>query len=164
MERIRIHHFFDIIRDHGKGKLLKPHPYGHAYHTVGNRLISGEIDQIRLVIENDDICCDCSKLVSGHCIDTIHHRADFTSKEKFNDYLDSRIMKTLGLEGGQIISIEALLDLTCIYLDHIEDLYEGNDPEHTRTRAVNVTRGTHLMKAIISGNLSQYTTEENENG
>ena len=154
MERIRVHHFFDIIRDYGKGKVLSPHPYGHSYHTVGNRLISGKINEVRLFVENDDVCCSCSKLISGHCVDTIHHRVDFTSKERFNDYLDSRIMTTLGLEQGEIISIDTLLDLSCLYLEHIEELYEGNDPEHTRTRALNVKRGITLMKTTGARNSS----------
>lgn len=146
MERIRIHHFFDIIRDHGKGKALSPHPYGHSYHMVAGRLLSGEIKQIRLVIENDAVCCNCSKLISGHCIDTIDHRTDFTSKEQFNDHLDARIMKTLGLEQGQIITTRELLDLSSLYLEQIEYLYEGNAPEHTRMRAIHVRRGIDLMK------------------
>ncbi|MGD1815774.1 MAG: DUF1284 domain-containing protein [Pleomorphochaeta sp.] len=147
MINIRIHHFFDIIRDYGSGKIIQPHPYGHSLHLISQKITSGEIKEMRLVIECDAICENCNKLFDNHCIDTISHRKDFKSKEQFNNYLDNRIMETLGLKKGQTITCAELINLSTLYLDNIDYIYLGNDTEHTKNRAANVKKGISLMKA-----------------
>lgn len=147
MNKIRIHHFFDIVRDYGNEKAMIPHPYGHSYHLVGKRIIAGEIKEMQLVVESDDICNNCNKLVCKHCIDTISHREDFKLKEQFNNYLDNRIMKTLGLKKGQIVTFTELIDTSHLYLDNIEDIYIGNDLDHTKIRASNVEKGINKIKS-----------------
>ncbi len=147
MINIRIHHFFDIIRDYGSGKIIQPHPYGHSLHLISQKITSSEIKEMRLVIECDAICENCNKLVDNHCIDTISHRKDFKLKELFNNYLDNRIMNALGLKKGQTITCAQLINLSDQYLDNIEYIYQGNDSEHTKIRAANVKKGINLMQS-----------------
>lgn len=146
MLHIRIHHFFDILRDYGSKKELKPHIYGHSYHVIGKRIYSNEVSEMTLIIENDDICRSCTKLSEGHCIDVISHRADFTSKEKFNNFLDARIMKAMNLKKNQIISFKDLLSISQLYINSIESIYRGNNPEHTKTRKRNVETGIEMKQ------------------
>ena len=150
MLNIRIHHFFDILRDYGSGKELAPHPYGHSYHITGKQIYNNEISEMKLIIENDVICSSCSKLSVGHCVDTIDHRRDFTSKEEFNNYLDARIMKTMNLQNNQIVSLKELLSLSYLYLDAIETIYKGNDPEHTLVRKGNVEKGIRMKQKELA--------------
>ena len=96
---------------------------------------------MKLIVDNDAVCCCCNKLSAGHCIDTIDHRTDFTSKEEFNNYLDAGIMKAMNLQENQIITLRELLSLSHLYLDNIETIYRGNDPEHTLARKGNVEKG-----------------------
>lgn len=46
---LRIHHFFDTIRDLGAGKDLQPHPYGHSLHKVAALIRKDPQIKIRLV-------------------------------------------------------------------------------------------------------------------
>ena len=119
MTELRIHHFFDIIRDYGAGKTLCEHDYRHSYHLIGNEIYANRIDSIRLIVKNDDICRNCIMLRDGSCIDTITHRTDFTSKESFNNHLDKRIMERLGYTEGQVVPVTELIKNSYKYLYYI---------------------------------------------
>ena len=141
MRELRIHHFFDIIRDYGAGNTLKPHVYGHSYHLIGNEIYNNDLAELKLIVNNDDICENCSRLDGDHCVDTIDHRTDFSSKEKFNDWIDSRIMAAMGYSDGQLVSVKDIILNADKYLDNIFEIYEGNDVEHTEMRKKNVRKG-----------------------
>ncbi len=143
MVELRIHHFFDIIRDYGIGKDLVEHPYGHSYHNVGNLIYENRVSKIRLVVKSDDICRNCKMLKFGKCVDTIQHRVDFNGKEEFNNHIDTRIMRCMGFKVGQIISIDEILIQSTKYLDSISDIYSGNDESNTMQRKNNVLGGIH---------------------
>ena len=146
MRELRIHHFFDIIRDYGAHKDLKPHDYGHSYHVIANEIYNQQLDQFRLVAGSDAVCEGCRYLDAGHCLDTVSHRRDFTSKEDFNNHLDRKIMKVLGYREGQIVKTARLIEEAGGYLDSITHIYDGNDPEHTEMRKRNVKAGIERMK------------------
>jgi len=141
MRELRIHHFFDIIRDYGSYKILKEHAYEHSYHIIGKEIYENRIREIRLVVKSDDICERCSYLSSGNCTDTIDHRSDFRYKADFNDYLDTKIMKCMGYENRQIIEVKKLIMNAEKYLDKIFELYEGNDIDNTKMRKKYVSIG-----------------------
>jgi hypothetical protein len=138
---LRIHHFFDIIRDYGSGKKIEEHPYGHSYHIIAKKLYENQLHIVKLVIENDDICEQCSKLQFNHCHDSINHRPDFSSKEIFNNYLDDRIMKCMGYESGQNVTVRKLINDSGKYLDKIDEIYSGNDLINTKLRKKNASIG-----------------------
>lgn len=138
---LRIHHFFDIIRDFGSGKEIAPHPYGHAYHTVAGKILENPDLEFNLVVCADDICNGCSHLVDGICDDVITHRNDFEGKEAFNNHLDQRIMSVCGFSEKRKYSPRLLLGWAQKYLDNIGFIYEGNDELHTKSRKENVAKG-----------------------
>jgi len=144
--QLRIHHVFDIIRDIGAGREFTPHPYGHSYHLLADRLRREGDLQIRLIIENDEICRGCTHLSGGQCTDTISHRTDFSMKQDFNDYLDRRILSCLGIDAGLVLPFRELLSLGGRYLDQIEEIYRGNDRDNTLRRAENVRRGLEQLR------------------
>ncbi|WP_321372698.1 hypothetical protein [uncultured Draconibacterium sp.] len=98
--KIRIHHFFDIIRDFGSGKEITPHPHGHSYHRIAKLIDNDATIEMELLIASDAICEGCSHLVNGICDDIITHRTDFSGKEDFNNHLDVRIMEVCGLKAN----------------------------------------------------------------
>lgn len=146
MINIRIHHFFDIIRDYGSKNTIKAHPYGHSLHLISKQITTRETTTFKLVIKSDAICKNCNKLDNNHCIDTISHRIDFKSKEQFNNHIDNKIMEILNLEKGQTITTDELINLSHLYLKNIESIYKGNDIEHTKNRSINVEKGIKRMK------------------
>lgn len=150
MQELRIHHFFDMLRDYGAKKEIRPHDYGHSYHLIAEKIYSNKLDKIKLVISNDDVCEDCSKSEDGHCIDTISHRTDFPLKEDFNNHIDHRIMEKMKLKENEIISFEELLEKAELYINEMEWIYEGNDPDHTEIRRENVIKGVLKTRSELN--------------
>jgi hypothetical protein len=74
---LRIHHFYDIIRDFGIGKEIVPHPYGHSYHKSAWHIRNNPNIKIKIVMSVDDTCDGCVHIVHQQCSDVIHHRSDF---------------------------------------------------------------------------------------
>jgi len=145
MRKVRIHHFFDIIRDYGSKTALNKHDYGHSYHIVGGEIFQNKLKSIQLIIENDDICINCEKLIDGLCIDKIDHRSDYLLKQDFNNHIDSQIMNYMNYFDGQIIEIRDILQDAEKYLSNIFQIYEGNDLDHTANRKKNVSNGVTLL-------------------
>ena len=141
---LRVHHFFDIIRDLGASVALRPHPYGHAVHTVAEMIRADAHLRVEIVVGCDAVCEGCCHCVDGHCDDVITHRADFASKEAFNDHIDRRIMAVCGLCEGDILTAMALCRRAGPYVENMEDVYEGNDAWHTAERKRNVVVGLNV--------------------
>jgi hypothetical protein len=141
---LRIHHFFDIIRDFGAGKEIKPHPHDHSLHKIAALIKKDPYVKFRLVIKCDAACRECIHMVNGHCEDIITYRKDFTSKEEFNNFIDKRIMGKYGLNMGDITTPILLIKKAQAYLDNIFFIYDGNDIENTKRRKKNVIRGIKL--------------------
>lgn len=102
--RIKPHHFLDIIRAFGGGqRTFEPHPYGHAVHTVAERILSDRAVMLELVLGIDDICMPCTNNQGGVCVDTIDvsYRPEApSSKEAWNRLIDRRLFERLGLKEG----------------------------------------------------------------
>lgn len=139
--KIRIHHFFDIIRDFGRNKNIKPHPHLHSYHTVAAKISVDANIEMELVVDADEVCSTCSHLINKKCDDIITHRNDFNGKEDFNNHLDKRIMKVCGLVSTEKYTPKTLSEFANKYIENIEFIYEGNDKEHTLQRKQNVIQG-----------------------
>ncbi len=147
MIKLRIHHFFDIIRDFGMGKDIKPHTYHHSYHKVAKMIWQHPETKVEIVVGTDQVCEGCIHLVGNSCNDIITHRKDFTLKEKFNNYLDFMIIKICEIDVSQKYTLRSLLQFSDKYLDNIEFIYEGNDAQHTAKRKENVLKGVKLYNA-----------------
>jgi len=141
MTTLRIHHFFDMIRDYGNDTVLEAHPFGHSYHIVGNDIFNNKIVRIKLTTENDDVCRNCVHLKGGKCRDVISHRSDFKNKEDFNTHIDNRIMKLMGYRDGQVLSVSDILSHADCYIANIFEIYDGNDTGHTELRKRSVEKG-----------------------
>lgn len=142
--KLRIHHFFDIVRDFGSGKTFSPHPYQHAYHLVAREIWANPHLPLDLVVSADAVCNGCIHLVDSSCDDVITHRTDFRSKEAFNNHLDHRIMKICGLQTSVCYTPEDLCRYAGKYIENMDYIYEGNDEAHTRERKNNVIKGLEL--------------------
>lgn len=139
--KIRIHHFFDIIRDFGSGKNITPHSSLHNYHEVAEQIRENPNIEFEIVVEPDAVCAGCIHLEKSICDDTISHRTDFTLKEEFNNYLDKRIIDVCEIRSSKKYSPKVLCEIADKYIDNIEFIYEGNDFEHTELRKQNIIRG-----------------------
>ncbi len=141
MMKIRIHHFFDMIRDFGIGKEILPHPNLHSYHRVAKIILDNPGTELELVIGADTVCQNCIHLKNGACTDSITHRTDFTGKEAFNNHLDQKIQEACQIDISQNYTPEKLLAFARQYLNQMEIIYEGNADWHTHQRKENVIKG-----------------------
>lgn len=141
--KLRVHHFFDIIRDFGSGKEISPHPYGHSYHIIAEKIRNNPYVPVQLVIGCDDVCEGCNHKSNNQCTDTISHRKDFASKEEFNNHIDNRIMEVCKLNLQSFYTPIQLCNYTKTYINHAGYIYDGNDSDHTSQRIELVKRGLH---------------------
>lgn len=139
--KIRIHHFFDIIRDFGSGKKIVPHPSLHSYHKIAEQIRKDPDIELKLVVKSDAVCKGCIHLKNSECNDIITHRTDFTGKEDFNNHLDKRIVDACNFDLSTKYFPRSLCELANNYLEKIHSIYEGNDWEHTQLRKENVIKG-----------------------
>lgn len=138
---LRIHHFFDIIRDFGAGKDFKHHSYGHSLHKIALLIKKNPNLKLRLVVRCDEICKGCRHFIKGHCDDVMTRRKDFTLKEEFNNFIDNKILNACFLKEGNIVTPAELCKKAQFYLDNIFIIYEGNEKENTQSRKDNVIKG-----------------------
>jgi len=121
--RLRPHHCLDIITSYGHGAEFKPHPYGHALHSVARQILSEPGLQIELVVGADEICRPCRHLGSdGLCDDLVTQVQPPISKQEYNDDLDRRLLARLGLAAGAVMSVRRFLLLVAERTPGIEAL------------------------------------------
>lgn len=142
---LRIHHFYDIIRDLGSGKKSWKNSYNNSLDEVARLIISDTKLKIKLVLSCDSICDGCIHNKNGHCDDKITHRKYFTSKELFNNFIDEKILKYCELKIGDIYTPGELCNKAKKYLENIEKIYFGNDPKNTKERKENFVKGLKLI-------------------
>lgn len=125
--RIKPHHVVDIVTAFGAGReTFQPHPYGHAVHTVAERILRDGDVLLEIELGADDICRPCAHNVNGLCDDTIDtsYRPEApASKREWNLAIDRRWCERLGLAQGDRLTAREFCrrlrdlagDLTTIY-------------------------------------------------
>jgi hypothetical protein len=148
MLRIKPHHFLDILRDYGAGRVWEPHPYGHALHTVARSLLDNRGQPLTLVLDADDICHPCQKNDNGTCADWTESPGYRIRKEDWNRRIDQRILKLFELAEGTVISAVDLARLALRHLSDISTVWREAPKERTQERVRNLSCG---LSAYLSG-------------
>jgi hypothetical protein len=141
--QIKPHHFLDIIRDFGAGMTFAPHVYGHAVHTVAEKVLSDRNIALQLVLGCDDICRPCINNEEGRCIDSVDH-PPFTSKEEWNRTIDTRISEKLGLEEGTEIAASEFCRITREKIGDLYDIWREVPRGYTDLRRQNLMKGISM--------------------
>lgn len=146
--RVKPHHFLDIIRDFGGGRrTFEPHPYGHAVHTVAERILSDRAVVLELVVGMDDICAPCRNNQDGVCVDTIDtsFRPEApSSKGEWNRIIDLRLFERLGLEEGTRLTASAFCRVARERLGDLCDIWREVPRRMTEERQCRLMRGISL--------------------
>ena len=146
--KLRVHHFYDIIRDFGSGKKIEPHLYGHSLHKIAELIRSKPSLKIKIIVDCDSICDGCSYYKDDHCDDVVTHREDFILKEEFNNYIDKRIMGKCQIKEGDVFTPIQLCQKAKCYLDNVDYIYLGNDEWHTKERKKKVIKGLNYYSRL----------------
>ena len=104
---LKPHHFLDIIKLYGFGLILfiPDFRYGHNFYKVANLVLENPKSIIALTTQADDVCKPCRFLEDGKCTDRM--RNFIFSKEEWNQTIDKRILKHLGLkENDKLTALE----------------------------------------------------------
>ena len=151
--RIKPHHFIDILTSFGEGqRRFEPHPYGHAVHTVSERILADPDVLLEMELGADDICRPCSHNVGGLCddvIDTSYRPAAPRSKRESNILLDRRWCVRLGLAQGDQLTARQFARRTRDLAGDITDIYLEIPRARTAVRAANLAKGIDF---ILEGN------------
>ena len=146
--RIKPHHFLDILRDVGGGqRTFVPHHYGHAVHTVAEKVLSDRTIMLELVVGIDDICAPCRNNKDGVCVDTIdtsYRPQAPSSKQAWNRMTDLRLFERLGLEEGARWSTEAFCRIARDRLGDLHDIWREVPRSMTKDRGQKLMRGISI--------------------
>jgi hypothetical protein len=102
---LRPHHLLDILTSCGNGEKFEPHPYGHALHIVGPKVLGDLALRLKLVVAADEICRPCVHLKAGKCDDVLGQLPEKPSKQEYNDNLDRRVLAYLKLRAGASMTV-----------------------------------------------------------
>jgi hypothetical protein len=142
--RIKPHHFVDIVTSFGAGKIFEPHPYGHAVHTVAERILANRDIPLEIELGADDICAPCKHNISGICDDTIDTSFRPTApskKREWNLIIDKRWCERLKLQPGDKLKAKELCGRLRDYSGDITDIYREIPAELTTERACKLKVG-----------------------
>jgi len=142
---IKPHHFVDIITSFGAGRrIFKPHPYGHAVHTVSEKIHSNRKVCLKIELGIDDICRPCTHNVDGFCddtIDTSYRPLAPSSKSEWNLLIDQRWCKRLGVKQGDRVQARELCEWIRDKMSDITDIYYEVPACRIAERSTNFVRG-----------------------
>ena len=143
---IRIHHFFDIIRDFGINPKIEPNQkYHHSYHTVATCIRNNPDLKLEIVIGPDAVCAGCAFHRKGTCTDKID-KPGFSLKRQYNDFLDRKILGKINVREHQIITARELCYSADNYLSNMYSIYNLNAVPSTSIRHMHVINGLNYYK------------------
>lgn len=148
---IKPHHFVDIVTSFGRGQTtFRPHPYGHAVHSVSERLLRDHGAPLEMEFGADDICAPCAHNIDGLCDDTIDtsFRPDApSSKREYNLLLDQRWSERLGLKEGDRLTAREFCQRVRERVDDISDTYREMPAESNAERWMHIQAGLDIFLA-----------------
>jgi hypothetical protein len=108
--------------------------YDHDFYSVANEIINDHQVQIKLTIEEDDICRPCKYIgKDGICKDNINHIDGVSSKDEWNKIIDKRIISYSRSIGNDIYSAYEYCEKLYSIREHIFDIWQ----EETDSAKVN---------------------------
>jgi len=132
---MRIHHFFDIIRDLRTGeKMVADTNYKHSYHSVANTLMDSSDIKMKIIVGLDSVCDGCIHNKEGKCDDPLTIKKGFTMKHDYNNYLDKRILEKLNWSEGDIVTPKKICKSAGKYINSIYQIYEIDPKEEIDAR------------------------------
>ena len=142
---IKPHHFVDIITAFGTGKTkFEPHPYGHALHTVAEKILNNRDILLQIELGADDICKPCKHNINGLCddiIDTSFRPKAPPSKREWNLLIDHRWCERLKVRQGDRLTARQFCQRLQDLAGDITDIYREIPTNMTSKKASNLVKG-----------------------
>jgi hypothetical protein len=143
--KLRPHHLLDILTSYGNGEKFEPHPYGHALHIVGPKVLAHLELPVTFVVAADDICAPCKHLrPDGTCDDVLSQLSPPISKQEYNDKLDRRVLACLDLRPGATLTARAYFELVNRHVPGIEKICT-HPKEDEQRRLAGMIKGLEML-------------------
>ena len=145
MIAIKPHHFVDIMTALGdERREFRPHPDGHAVHSVAQEILGNPGVILRIELGADQICHPCRHNIGGLCndtIDTSFRPQAPKSKREYNLLIDRRWSKRLGLRQDDQLTARELCLRIRERAGDITDVYREIPSDRTAERQAKLQRG-----------------------
>ncbi len=149
--RIKPHHLANVITSIGAGaRAFQPHAYGHAVHTVSEKVLAEPDVQTVMELGADDICQPCIHNIDGVCddtIDTSFRPEASSSKREYNLTLDERWCHKLGLNQEDTLTVRQFCERLRDRADDITDIYREMPADRTVVRKRSLEKGIEVLLA-----------------
>ena len=140
--RMKPHHFLDILRSFGVGKLkYEPSPKGDAQYIVADKLLKNRDIMLKFTAGCDDICAPCSYNKKGKCANKVSNHGHYTSMHEYNRDLDTGIYRWLGLKEGAQMTASAYCRLVREKINDIKNIWIEVPEEENAVRRQNLLKG-----------------------
>lgn len=133
---IKPHHFMDILKLYGGGieVFVPDEKMRHDFYKVGNMILGNHQALLTLTVGSDDICMPCNQCKASRCVDGLEHVPNFTSKERYNHELDTRIMDQLKLDCDRQYQAKTLCSIMLAHHEFIYSVWLEEDDGVTHKR------------------------------
>jgi hypothetical protein len=122
---IRVHHFYDIIRDFGINPVIEADlTYKHSYHKVADLIRLSPDLNMKIVVGIDAVCEGCIHLKNNTCDDPLTVIPGFTFKNEYNNYLDNLILNVIETYENDNVTPKELCILAKKYIADMYTIYE----------------------------------------
>lgn len=142
---LKPHHFLDIIKLYGSGvgKFIPDKKYGHDFYRIGNVVLKNPKILVCLTIGEDDVCKPCKFLKKDKCADLVSETLGYCLKQKWNETIDKRILKTLELKEGDQLTAIKLCQLTKdkLKVADIREIWKEKPTKDVKNRIKNLMSG-----------------------
>ena len=110
--RLMPHHFLDMLRAWAPEWRTPPDSrLGHRFPAVVQQLLTDSGTHIEIAIGVDDVCTGCAARTTGYCaepVDTTIRKAAPDNLQEYNELIDARLLKALGLSVGDRLTATEL--------------------------------------------------------
>lgn len=148
--RIKPHHFVDVVTSFGKGqRTFEPCSYGHAVHTVSEKILADPDVLLEMDLGADDICRPCIHNIDGLCDDTLNSENPKipSLKREWNLTIDERWSERLSLAQGDRLTAREFCRLVRDRAGDITDIYRETTATSVARRAASLNKGVEFMLA-----------------
>jgi hypothetical protein len=143
---IKPHHLLDIIKLYGAGlNHFVPDPsHQHDFYRVGNIALKNPNTIVMFTIGNDAICTPCKFNQNHYCMDVVaNNPSKFQSKDVWNKTIDKRLMKILGINENDQMTIHEYCQLAFTRLNpgNIKEIWKERPDKETANRTALLLKG-----------------------
>ncbi len=138
---LKPHHYIALFRDLGDGSDPGRYTNGNDYKPAYDRVMASHRLKVTVTLGLDFICGPCNFLKNGKCTATISGHGPEQPLHDWAHFVDSRLLKTLGLKDGDTLSSRALAERCREKIGRLDMVFSEEAEEKRVIRALSTHVG-----------------------